>query len=96
MKTETLTAKHKGVECGSKEIKIPETIYEAIELVGEERALDMFIDGYKISERSSLYPTPEGKPSKILLRMKEVYENIVKAGVPPEAASKITGYTPAQ
>ena len=38
MKKEKLTAKHKNAICGEKDIDIPETIYEAVELVGEERA----------------------------------------------------------
>lgn len=94
MKKETLVAKSKGVVCGQKDIDVPETIYEAIELVGEERALDLFIDGYKIAERSSLYPTPEGKPSKMLLAKKEIYDRLIAKGIPSDVASQATGYEP--
>lgn len=92
MKKETLSAKSKGVVCGEKEIDVPDTIYEAIELVGEERALDLFIDGYKISERSSLYPTPEGKPSKLAMAKKDIYDKLISQGISKEVASAATGY----
>lgn len=95
MKKEKLVAKHKGEVCGEKEINVPETIVEAVELVGEERALELFLDGYKISERSSLYPTPEGKPSKIAMAKKEIYETLVSNGVSEDVARKATGYSPA-
>lgn len=94
MKKEILIAKHKGEECGRKEINMPETIYEAVELVGEERALELFTDGYKISERASLYPTPEGKPSKMTQMKADIYAKLVQNGVPAAKASEITGYEP--
>lgn len=95
MKKEKLVAKHKGEICGEKELNVPETIYEAVELVGEERALELFIDGYRISERSSLYPTPEGKPSRVAIAKKEIYDTLVASGISVEVASKATGYVAA-
>ena len=94
LKIEKLVAKHKGKVCGEKEMQVPESIYEAVELVGEERALELFLDGYKISERSSLYPTPEGKPSRVALAKKEIYETLIGSGISVEVASKATGYIP--
>lgn len=92
MKKEILIAKSKGVVCGEREIDVPDDIYEAIKLVGEERALDLFLDGYKISERSSLYPSPEGKPSKLAIAKKEIYDALVASGVSIAVAGKATGY----
>ena len=92
MKKETIIAKALGKECGRTEIDMPENLKEAIKVEGsEEGVFNHYIQQKRLAIRATLYPkvASAGSVSK-----KAVYEKMIAAGIKPDMATTISGYTP--
>lgn len=92
MKEKNITAKRDGKECGTSTIQWPENLKEAIELDGKDMAFEFYAKGKLLHERAKLYPSKGAKT----VRRDEIYNKLIKNGLPEEAAIEISGYNPAE
>lgn len=87
-----VVAKSKGKEIGTKVIQLPDTIAEAVKMVGSEaKVVELFNRQFTTDTRNSM-----AKPSTggVELRTRvELYHNMVKNGVPAAQAKIIAGIT---